>query len=281
MSVRQILVLAVALLAAIGALVMVRGLGNRTPQKAEPTVAVEGPRVLVAAKDVAIGVALQPGDLEWRMWTATALSPSFIEQTEDPKGMETYTGAVVRQALVAGEPIMEGRVVKPGEQGFMAAIVTPGYRAISVPISEETAASGFVLPNDRVDVILTRKVSVLEVGGGSSEEVRSGVVLQNVRVLAIDKTYKTDPAATEPEPIEGSVALLELTPRDAELLAQADEMGDLSLALRPVLANAKERAGSQRTATPALEQDAAARGHVRVHSFGAAKDQNVVAQGAN
>ena len=281
MSVRQIIVLAVALLAALGALVMVRGLGGRSREKAEATVAVTGPRVLVAAKDVALGVALQPGDLEWRLWTATALSPNFVEETEDPKAVETYTGAVARQALLAGEPIIEGRVVKPGQQGFMAAIVNSGYRAVSVPISEESAASGFILPNDRVDVILTRKVSILEVGGGSSEEVRSGVVLQNVRVLAIDKTYKADPAATEPEPIEGSVALLELTPRDSELLAQADEMGDISLALRPVLANAKEKAASQRRTTAALDQGATTRDQVRVHAFGAAKDQSVISQGAN
>jgi len=281
MSVRQIIVLAVALLAALGALVMVRGLGGRSREKAEATVAVTGPRVLVAAKDVALGVALQPGDLEWRLWTATALSPNFVEETEDPKAVETYTGAVARQALLAGEPIIEGRVVKPGQQGFMAAIVNSGYRAVSVPISEESAASGFILPNDRVDVILTRKVPVSEAGGGSTEEVRSGVVLQDVRVLAIDKTYKADPAATEPEPIEGSVALLELTPRDSELLAQADEMGDISLALRPVLANAKEKAASQRRTTAALDQGATTRDQVRVHAFGAAKDQSVISQGAN
>lgn len=283
MSVRQIIVLAVALLAAIGALVMVRGLGNRT-QKAEPTVAVTGPRVLVASKDVAPGAALQPSDLEWRMWTPTALSPSFIEESEDAKALETYTGAVARQALVAGEPIIEGRVVKPGDQGFMAAIVAPGFRAVSVPISEETAASGFILPNDRVDVILTRKVNVLDIGGGSTEEVRSGIVLTNVRVLAIDKTYKTEAPATAPEPIEGSVALLELSPRDSELLAMADEMGDLSLALRPVMpVSGKDKAGSsQRNSTMALEQNArAARDQIRVHSFGSAKDQTVVSQGAN
>lgn len=283
MSVRQIIVLAVALIAAIGALVMVRSLGAK-PQKAEPTIAVNGPRVLVASKDVAPGVALQPNDLEWRIWATTALSPSFIEETEDAKALETYTGAVARQALVAGEPIVEGRVVKPGAQGFMAAIVAPGFRAVSVPISEETAASGFILPNDRVDVILTRKVNVLDVGGGSTEEVRSGIVLNDIRVLAIDKTYKNDPAAAEPEAIEGaSVALLELTPRDSELLAMADEMGDISLALRAIMpVSAKDKTGSQRSQTLALEQNArASRDQIRVHSFGSAKDQTVVSQGAN
>ncbi len=282
MSVRQIIVLAVALLAAIGALVMVRGLGNRS-QKAEQVVAVTGPRVLVASKDVAPGVALQPSDLEWRVWTPTALSPSFIEESEDSKALETHTGAVARQALVAGEPIIEGRVVKPGDQGFMAAIVAPGFRAVSVPISEETAASGFILPNDRVDVILTRKVSVLDIAGGSTEEVRSGIVLTDVRVLAIDKTYKAAASASEPEPIGGSVALLELSPRDSELLAMADEMGDVSLALRPVMpVNGKDKTGSQRNLTAALEQNArAARDQIRVHSFGSAKDQAVVSQGAN
>jgi pilus assembly protein CpaB len=281
MSVRQIIVLVVALIAAIGALIMVRGLG-RKPESAQTTVAVSGPRVLVAAKDVALGVALQPSDLEWRLWTATALSPNFIEETEDPKALENYSGAVARMGLVAGEPIMEGRVVKPGAQGFMAAIVTPGYRAVSVPISEETAAGGFILPNDRVDVILTRKVTIAAGGGGdSTEEVRSGIVLQDVRVLAIDKTFKADPAATEPTPIEGSVALLELSPRDSELLAMADEMGELALALRPVMpASATDKTGSQRRSTTALEQNTT-RNQVRVHAFGSASDQSVATQGAN
>lgn len=278
MSVRQILVLAVALIAAIGALFMVRGLGNKQ-ETAEPAVAATGPRVLVAAKDVAVGAALQPTDLEWRIWSATALSPSFIEEADDPKALETYSGAVARIGLVAGEPIMDGRVVKPGDQSFMAAIVSPGFRAVSVGISEETAASGFILPGDRVDVILTRKVNINEVGGGSAEEVRSGVVLQDVRVLAIDKTFKTDLAANEPQPIAGSVALLELTPRDSELLAMAEEMGDLSLALRPVMpANASGTASSQRRATSAIEQNLTARDQIRVHAFGSVKDQAIASQ---
>jgi len=151
-----------------------------------------------------------------------------------------------------------------------------------VPISEETAASGFILPNDRVDVILTRKVPVADGGSGNTEEVRSGVVLTDVRVLAIDKTYKTEASAAEPEPIEGSVALLELSPRDSELLAQADEMGDISLALRPVMPlAAKNNVGSQRRSTAALEQGAHARDQIRVHAFGTAKDQTVISQGAN
>ena len=134
MSVRQLIVLGLALLAAVGALFMVRTMaGHRAT--ATPVVAELGPRVLVATKDISAGIALQPSDLEWRIWAPTALSASFIQETQDAKAVETYTGAVARQALVAGEPIIAGRVVKPGAQGFMAAIVTPGLRAVAVSIS--------------------------------------------------------------------------------------------------------------------------------------------------
>lgn len=278
MSVRQLIVLGVALLAAVGALFMVRGLAARKPAEvAKPVVAVTGPRVLVIAKDKTAGSTLQATDLEWRVWSESAVSPSFVSETADPKALETFTGAVVRQDMIAGEPVIAGRLVRPGDQGFMAAIVQPGYRGVSVPISEETAASGFILPNDRVDVILTRKVTILAVAGGSAEEVRSGVVLSNVRVLAIDQDYLRAKDGDKPETMKGSVALLELSPRDSELLAKADEMGDISLALRPVQTEAYQNVPtSARTGAP-LEDGTASRGEIKFHAFGAVKSQNVTA----
>lgn len=279
MSVRQIIVLGVALIAAVGALFTVRTIaGNRPPEKAVSTVAEVGPRVLVAARDVAAGIALQPADLEWRVWAQTALSPQFIEEKEDARAVETLTGAVARQGLVAGEPIIADRVVKPGDKGFMAALVDPGFRAVAVAISAESAVAGFIMPNDRVDVILTRKV---QVNGGASEEARSDIILQDVRVLAIEETFRAPTGDDADDPITGDTATLELTPRDAETLALADELGDVTLALRGVEreATAAKASSSARRGAAALAQGNVG-DEIRIHAFGAVKQQTV-AKGGN
>jgi pilus assembly protein CpaB len=257
MSPRQIITLGIALLAALGALFMVRGMAGRGEKEvAAPVVAVQGPRVLVAAKDIGAGATLQPTDMEWRVWAETGLSPNFIKDSDGSGTLEELSGAVARQDLVAGEPIVRTRAIKPGEQGFMAAILTPGYRAVAVPISEEAAAAGYIMPNDRVDVIVTRKVTLLDALGGSGEESRSGIALENVRVLAIDSTYKAE-KGEEPKTIEGSVALLELSPRDVEALSLADQMDEISLALRPIANQQVASVQNARRSTPAMEQNPA------------------------
>jgi pilus assembly protein CpaB len=273
MSVRQIIVLGVALIAAVGALFIVRTMaGNRAPEKVVTTVAEVGPRVLVAARDVAAGVALQPADLEWRVWAQTALSPQFIEEKEDARAVETLTGAVARQGLVAGEPIIADRVVKPGDQGFMAALVDPGFRAVAVAISAESAVAGFIMPNDRVDVILTRKV---QLNGGASEEARSDIILQDVRVLAIEETFRAPTGDDADDPINGDTATLELSPRDAETLALAEELGDVTLVLRGVERETAGKASSSaRRGAAALAQGNVG-DEIRVHAFGAVRQQTV------
>ncbi len=282
MSVRQLIVLGVALLAAVGALFLVRGMSGRPAQTATPVVAELGPRVLVASKDVLAGVALQPGDLEWRQWAPTALSPNFIEETDDAKAVETYTGAVARQGLLAGEPVIADRVVKAGEQGFMAALVTPGLRAVAIPISAENAVAGFIMPNDRVDILLTRKVQISSTDGASGEEARSDIILQNVRVLAIEETFRRPTGDEADNPLRGDTATLELSARDSETLALADELGDVSLVLRGV-----ENDGSPATAGSQARRNAGsliqnANGdEIRIHAFGSVKAQAVSKSGAN
>lgn len=281
MSVRQIIVLGIALIAAVGALFMVRTMaGNRPAEVATTTVAEVGPRVLVAARDVAAGIALQPADLEWRVWAQSALSPQFIEEKEDARAVETLTGAVARQSFVAGEPIVADRVVKPGEQGFMAALVNPGLRAVAVAISAEGAVAGFIMPNDRVDVILTRKV---QVSGGASEEARSDIILQDIRVLAIEETFRRPTGDDADDPITGDTATLELTPRDAETLALADELGDVTLVLRgverEVVASTKAQSAARRGASVLAQGNVG--DEIRVHAFGAVKSQTVTKGGSN
>lgn len=280
MSVRQLIVLGVALLAAVGALFIVRGMGNRTPEAVTPTVAEVGPRVLVASRDVPAGQALQPQDLEWRIWARTGLSPNFIQETKDAKAVETFTGAIPRQALLAGEPIVATRVVQPGDQGFMAALVKPGMRAVAIPISAENAVAGFIMPNDRVDILLTRKVQMTGADGGGSEEARSDIILQDIRVLAIEDTFRAPEGDTADEPIRGDTATLELTVRDAETIALADELGDLSLVLRGVETEpVRGLTSSARRGAGALMQNDVG-DEIRVHAYGTVKSQSVSKAGA-
>jgi pilus assembly protein CpaB len=274
MTVRQLIVLGVALLAAIGALVFVQGVARSRPAPQEAaSLAPSGPRVLVAAREIAAGSKIVAGDLEWRPWAAEAVADSFVTDTaaSDADTRFVEEGRIARQALAAGEPVVEARMIKPGQQGFMAAMLLPGYRAVAVPVSEETAAAGFILPNDRVDVIVTRKMTLLGAGSTENNEVtRSGVVLSDVRVLAIDQTYRAA-EGEDPEAIKGSVALLELSPRDTELVAMADQLGDLSLALRPIDASMQADRSSSQSHQDILDQMMSSGSAVKVHSFGSVR----------
>jgi pilus assembly protein CpaB len=175
-------------------------------------------------------------------------------------------GAVARVSIAKGEPITTGKLVKPGEQGFMAAMLTPGYRAVAIPISAQTAAAGFILPNDKVDIIVTR--SMPPAPGAQGEQIRSDVVLQDVRVLAIDQKFRTETAA--PAPAIGGVATLELSPRDAETLAMAEKMGSVSLALRGIESEPDNLkvASARRNGARVLRQGLEDTGQIKIHGFG-------------
>lgn len=261
MSVQRIVILAVALLAALGALLLVRNASG--PQAAAP-VAVEGPMVLIAVKDIPAGVAAQADMLAWTSWPADAVNTAFITQAADPKALETYTGAVARTDVQAGEPITEKRLVKRGDRGLFAATIRPGYRAVAMPITPETAAANFITPGDRVDIILARKIDGLD--GRGLSEVRSDVVLEDIRVLSVGEQIRTQDG--EPKPMEGTVATLELSPRDAETFALARKLGDVSLALRAIEPTDGRLDTARRIGVRALDQGIQDAGGVRVHAFG-------------
>jgi pilus assembly protein CpaB len=155
--------------------------------------------------------------------------------------MDALTGAVVREALMKGDPVTERKLVRAGESGVMAVVLTPGMRAMSIPVSVESAAGGFILPGDRVDVVLSRQVQV-----GQEQEFRSETVMRNVKILAIDQTTKPEDGA---QTVVGATATLEVGADDAEALALADAQGDLALVLRSY---ADVDGPSGRTARPQL-----------------------------
>jgi pilus assembly protein CpaB len=182
--------------------------------------------VLVARADIPLGQKVGADQLQWQTWPAAAASSSFIRRTERPDAIKQLTTSIARTPFVAGEPIRETKLVKAEGSGFMAAILPAGMRAISIEISPETGAGGFILPNDRVDVILSRR-------RGGTDDTQAGasseIILGNIRVLAIDQAPREKDGQNT---VVGKTATLELRPDQAEALARARQTGTLSLALR-------------------------------------------------
>jgi pilus assembly protein CpaB len=184
--------------------------------------------ILVAKSDIQLGSALKPDDLSWQPWPSAAAGPQFIRKNARPAALDEFKGAIARAPFVTGEPIREQKLIKTDGSGFMSAILTPGMRAISTDISPETGVGGFILPNDRVDVLLTRRDPESQKQAGGDGFV-SETVLRNVRVLAIDQTVEEKNGQ---KVVVGKTATLELAPRQTETLALSRQRGTLSLALR-------------------------------------------------
>ena len=263
MSPMRLIILVVAAMAAIGAAFLVRGMSNEpaqrvdtAPQVIEREVEVSATKVLVAAAEMRTGSLLTPEDFQWADWPESALNPAYYTQDADPEAVEELAGSVVKTPLLEGEPIVAQKVVKKGETGFMAALLAPGMRAISVEISPETASAGFILPDDRVDVILTYNVEVMG-DRGMSDTTLTRTVIKNARVLAIDQIFGE--GADGAPALTGSTATLELEPRQAELLAHSSRMGSIALSLRSV-ADVNENDGQPTANTSLLDGNGAESG---------------------
>jgi len=186
--------------------------------------------VLVAKNEIGLGQSVKPTDLQWQTWPATTASSNFIKRTDRPEATKEITGSIARAPFIAGEPIREPKLVKADGSGFMAAILPTGMRAVSTEISAETGAGGFILPNDRVDVILTRREKNPD-SKSTPDIVQSEIILPNVRVLAIDQAPKEKEGQNA---VVGKTVTLELKPEQAETLVRSRQMGTLSLALRSI-----------------------------------------------
>jgi pilus assembly protein CpaB len=219
------LVLAGAGLAAIVVIFLVRGLigGGTAPAKAAfvpPAVTMS--QVLVASNSEDSGTPLTPDMVHWQQWPKSSVDGSYITQDTSPDLATIIAGAVVRAPLVAGQPITTGNIVHSSSAGIMAATLSPGMRAVSIGISTESSAGGFILPNDRVDVILTEQL-------GDAHQYHARTILTDVRVLAVDQTYKED---KDQKVVLAKTATLELTPQQAEAVERSQASGTISLTLR-------------------------------------------------
>jgi pilus assembly protein CpaB len=182
-------------------------------------------QVLVARTDISTGQIVKPDDLRWQAWPEGTLSPAYVVEGRRP--LSDFVGAVARAPIAAGEPITEGRVVLPGSRGFMAAVLQPGMRAVSVPVTATSGIAGFVFAGDKVDLILTHVVELAK--QGEKERSASETILRDIRVIAMDQRLDSKPG--EP-PQVAKTATLEVTPKQSEMITLAQEMGKLSLSLR-------------------------------------------------
>lgn len=248
----RLVAIAVALVAALLAAYLVRGLLRTSPppqvgEANQPVVVETTPmtEVLVAAKNLNIGEKLGGFSLEWRSWPRSAVAEGMITRGDQPDAIASFEGSRARLPISVGEPILNVKIVKPEDRGFMSAILPQGMRAVSIGISERTGVSGFILPNDRVDIILTQRSG----SGTGSRNVSSETVLSNVRVLAINQTLREQDGAAAI--VDGRTAVLELEPEQAEILARIETSGELSLALRSL---AEDVAASARDSRPVLAE---------------------------
>jgi pilus assembly protein CpaB len=209
------------------------------PRPAPQAPVTRGPEVLVAKVDLAAGQFIRPEHLRWQPWPEGSLAPAYVVQGRRP--LEDFVGAVVRFPISAGEPVTEGRVVVPGNSGFLAAVLQPGMRAVSVAVNPTSGISGFVFPGDRVDLILTHN---LPREPGDDNRRGAATILQDIRVLALDQRIDSQPG----QAIVARNATFEVTPRQGQIIAVAAEIGRLSLSLRSLAreeaANENEPAGA-------------------------------------
>lgn len=201
--------------------------------------------VLVATAELGLGQTLTKDSMRWQAWPETMLNSAYITRSAKPNAIDKLTGSVLRSRIAAGEPVLEGKLV-PSKSNLLSALLPPGKRAVAVRISVENTAGGFILPNDRVDVVHT-----VEQQSGDRKEQVSRTILQNVPVLAIDQTMdakaaddnakndKTAPKSPSKSSAVGKTATLELNPEQTETLASAEAEGRLSLSLRSAADNAE------------------------------------------
>ncbi len=234
MKAARLVVLGVAV--AAGGIAAYLAAGSKAPPPA-PVAAVpvlETVDVLVAKSDLTRGQVIQNSDVGWQSWPKDAANSNFIKKSDRPDAINDFVGAIVRVSMLAGDPIRGPYVVMAKGSGFMAAILPKGMRAVAVDISAVSGAGGFILPDDRVDVVLTRHDKSAEKATGVEKYV-SDTILRNVRVLAVDQTIDQKGDA---KVALGRTATLELTESQAETLELSHQLGTISLTLRSLLDSA-------------------------------------------
>ncbi len=240
----QLVILLVAVGAAAGAGLIATRIGTRGPDAPQAVAQPVAPQmeledVLVAAKDIGIGKNVDTDNLVWKSWPKEGLSDTYIQRSAEPDAVSGLKGMLVRSPILAGEPIRKSKLLR-SDRGFLSAVLSEGMRAVAVRVNAASTAGGFILPEDRVDILLVRQKE--------ANEASAETILTDVRVLAIDQSVQQTGDDKQASIVAQNTATLELTPDQTELVAQAQQIGSISLALRP-LAEAQQPAARQRKPT--------------------------------
>lgn len=206
---------------------------NVVVQAPAPAAPPNTTEVLVAKIDLPMGTALGEAELAWAKWPQELASSALIQRSARPNALEEFKGAITRQPFYSNEPIREEKIIKGNGSGFLSAILPAGKRAIAISIDSRGASSagGFILPNDHVDVIVTRRDADASSKAGT-DVYTSSTILNNVRVLAIGQNIQEKNGERV---VVGETATLELDPSQAELIALNQRSGTLALALRSIV----------------------------------------------
>jgi pilus assembly protein CpaB len=193
--------------------------------------------VLVAKSDLQVGTQIGRESLHWQTWPQESVAPTYVvegakltdagKSEEKRLTIEDFIGAVVRLPIAAGQPLTPGLVARAGERGFLAAVLQPGMRAMSIGVSQVSGISGFILPGDRVDILWDVKAS-------SKGFPFTQTLMRDIRVIAIDQ--KTQASGATP----AKTITLELTPVQVEALSLANNMGSLEFVLRSIAPDKEE-----------------------------------------
>lgn len=227
MNAARIGVLVLAIIAAGIAALLARGLMSSGSEEAVVEKVVEEPttEVLVSVSNLQLGQRVASGDLRWQRWPEASMNAAYITRMQKPTAIEEYTNSVARSPVLSGEPVTAEKLVNLSSAGFMSALIEPGMRAIAIEITTQTSAGGFILPNDRVDII---------------DVTKGQTILRNIRVLAIDQRFNDSDGE---QVAVGRTATLELTPAQVELVSMAGTEGGLALSLRSM--GEQELAGTE------------------------------------
>ncbi|HVC53827.1 MAG TPA: Flp pilus assembly protein CpaB [Stellaceae bacterium] len=234
MRIRSVLLILVAVVLAGGTAMLARAwlAAQRTQVAAEAApVALPPPvkSVLVAHHAISRGQILKSSDFAWQPWPDSAINKNYILLgTRTP---QSFSGWVARHPMTPGEPVTTDKMVMPGSRGFLAAVLRPGMRAVSVPVNATTGISGFVFPGDQVDILITYPVPTIMAPPPGTQPIQhkaAQTILRNIRVIGIDQRLEQKAG----EAVIAHTATLEVTPKQSEVIALASEMGKLSLSLR-------------------------------------------------
>jgi pilus assembly protein CpaB len=240
MDVKKLALLVGALVIAVVTAIMAKNMfaGAGAQQAAAAPAAVPlGPKVLVAKKALPLGTIIDADSFTYQPWPKELMQSAYYVEGQPDSAPGALMGQVVRYPITAGQPVTRGSLVGPQDRGFLAAALTPGMRAITVPVNVTSGVAGFVFPGDHVDLMLTSNVT----GGGDGPALKvSETIIRNLRVLATDQRVDEKDKDGKPSVKTFSNVTVEVTPKIAEKIAVAQSLGTLSLSLRSLADNSAE-----------------------------------------